>query len=205
MPRPKSDIEPRIIEAARRRFLSEGVDGASLRQIARDAETSIGMIYYYFPTKDDLFFAVVEDVYAGILADLERAVEIDAPTAERIRGMSLRVSQLTDTEIDVVRLVVREAIASSSRLDRLIERFRRGHLALVLRTLGEGLQRGEVDARYHPALLMMATFALAGLPHMVRRVMGDRMPFAEVPQGAPLADQLVEILLTGIGPKKAPP
>ena len=62
MARPRSDIEPRIVHAARRRFLKEGVDGASLRTIARDAKTSIGMVYYYFPTKDDLFFAVVEEV-----------------------------------------------------------------------------------------------------------------------------------------------
>ena len=59
MARPKSDIEPRIIHAARRRFLEDGVDGASLRKIAREAGTNIGMIYYYFPTKDDLFLAYV--------------------------------------------------------------------------------------------------------------------------------------------------
>jgi AcrR family transcriptional regulator len=204
MPRPRSDIAPRIIEAARRRFLAEGVDGASLRQIARDAKTSIGMIYYYFPTKDELFFGVVEDVYGALLADLEQVVGTEAPVAERIRQMSLRISRLTDTEIDVVRLVVREAISSSSRLDRLVERFRRGHLALVLRTLGEGIQRGEVDASHHPALLMMCTFALGALPHLVRRVIGDRMPFSEVPQGEPLANELVEILFSGIGPKTSP-
>ena len=45
MARPRSDIEPRIVHAARRRFLKEGVDGASLRTIAKDAGTSIGMVY----------------------------------------------------------------------------------------------------------------------------------------------------------------
>jgi AcrR family transcriptional regulator len=64
MPRPKSDIDARIVAAARARFLVEGVDGASLRSIAQDAGTNVGMIYYYFPTKDDLFLGVVEDVYA---------------------------------------------------------------------------------------------------------------------------------------------
>ena len=60
--------------AARERFLTEGVDGASLREIARDAGTSIGMVYYYFPTKDELFLAVVEEVYAKLLADLASAL-----------------------------------------------------------------------------------------------------------------------------------
>jgi AcrR family transcriptional regulator len=203
MARPRTDIQPRIIQAARLRFLAEGVDGASLRRIARDAKTSIGMIYYYFPTKDELFFGVVEDVYAALLADLERVVGIDAPVAERIRRMSIRMSELSDTEIEVVRLVVREAIASSARLDRLVERFRHGHLALVLRAVGEGIGRGEIDDRFHPVVLMMSTFALGALPHLVRRVVGERMPFVDVPRGEPLANQLVEILFSGIGPKKA--
>ena len=38
MVRPRTDIRPRIVAAARTRFLSEGVDGASLRAIARERE-----------------------------------------------------------------------------------------------------------------------------------------------------------------------
>jgi len=75
MARPRSDIAPRVVIAARERFLKDGVDGASLRAIAHDARTSIGMIYYYFPTKDDLFLAVVEQVYEKVLADMASALE----------------------------------------------------------------------------------------------------------------------------------
>src|SRR6185295_5828153 len=71
MARPPTDIRQRILGAARARFLAEGVDGASLREIARDAKTTIGMVSYYFPAKDDLFLAVVEEVYAVLLGDLE--------------------------------------------------------------------------------------------------------------------------------------
>jgi AcrR family transcriptional regulator len=199
MARPRSDIAPRIVHAARKRFLAEGVDGASLRNIARDAETSIGMIYYYFPSKDDLFLGVVEEVYGALMADLELALAPEAPAAERIRRMSVRLSQISGTELDVVRLIVREALVSSSRLDRLVERFQRGHLALVLRTLGDGMARGEIDGRFHPVILMMATFAVCGLPHLIRRVVGERGPFSDVPSGESLANQLTEVLFSGIG------
>ena len=189
------------MEAARRRFLSDGVDGASLRQIARDAGTSIGMIYYYFPTKDDLFFGVVEETYGKLLADLEQALDRELPVKERIRRMSARLSRVTEKELEVVRVVVREALSSSARLARLIERFKRGHLALVLSTVGDGIARGELDASRHPALLMMATFAITGAPHLMRRVLGSQHPFAELPEGEALADQLVDILFSGVGKK----
>ena len=72
MARPRGDISERLIKAAREAFLTQGVDGASLREIAAEAGTSLGMITYYFPTKDDLFLAVLEQVYPKLLADLAR-------------------------------------------------------------------------------------------------------------------------------------
>lgn len=201
MARPRSDIEPRIVNAARARFLASGVDGASLRQIARDAGTNIGMIYYYFPTKDDLFLGVVEEIYVQLLADLEKALDPSLPVADRIRRLSVRISELSDTEVEVVRLVIREALASSTRLERLLERFQRGHLPLMFRTIADGIARGELETRWHPMLLTVATFALCGAPHMVRRAVGERVPYSEVPIGEELAKQLVEILFNGIGKK----
>ncbi|HRE91407.1 MAG TPA: TetR/AcrR family transcriptional regulator, partial [Myxococcota bacterium] len=138
MPRPPSDIRPRVLAAARSRFLNEGVDGASLRAIARDANTSIGMVYYYFPTKDDLFHGVVEDVYAVLLDDLENILA-EHPTFEaRVRALYLRLARGTEVEADTVRLIVREAVTSSERFTRLRERFKRGHIALALRLVSEG-------------------------------------------------------------------
>src|SRR6185369_13481687 len=113
MARPKSDIEPRIVAAARARFLSDVVDGASLRGIASDAGTSIGMVYYYFPTKDELFFAVVEELYRRLLADIELAIAPDVGVRERVERLYLRVAAITDEELMVLRLVAREALTSN--------------------------------------------------------------------------------------------
>src|SRR6266545_901848 len=105
MARPRTDIAPRILHAARARFLAEGVDGASLRAIARAAGTSIGMLYYYFSSKDDLFLAVVEEVYGALLADLARALAPDAPVEERIAALYQRIAAMSDEELSVIRLV----------------------------------------------------------------------------------------------------
>jgi len=199
MARPKGDIEPRILHAARGRFLADGVDAASLRHIARDAGTSIGMIYYYFPTKDDLFLAVIDEVYDKFLVDLEQALAPEGSTRERLRRMYRRVAHTTDDEVEIVRLVAREIMVSSARRDRIIERMQRGHLPLALRTLGEGMLSGELRRDVHPLVLMMATFALAGPPQIMRRALGDRMPVPGAPAGEDLADLLVDVLFDGIG------
>jgi AcrR family transcriptional regulator len=199
MARPKSDIEPRIVNAARRRFLHEGVDGASLRTIARDAGTSIGMVYYYFPTKDDLFFAVVEEVYAKLLSDMTRALEPNTPAPERIRRLYERVGAVTETELHTVQLVVREALVSSKRLRRLIARFQRGHIPLVLSALADGIREGSIDPTLPPALLLLATLSIGAVPQFVRRAAGKRAPFADLPPSDALAPILVRVLFHGIG------
>jgi AcrR family transcriptional regulator len=188
----------RIVHAARERFLRDGVDGASLRRIARDADTNIGMIYYYFPTKDDLFLAVVEEVYAGLLEGLETALRHDAPFDERIRRLYVRMGQVSEDEFKVMRLVVREALISSARLDRVLERFLRGHIPLILNAVAEGIAEGKLRRDIHPALFMMAVLAIGGPPQLIGRLARDRLAITDLPTAETLAATLVEILLHGI-------
>ena len=201
MARPRSNIRTRIQHAARKRFLNEGVDGASLRRIAKDARTSIGMIYYYYPTKDDLFLAVVEEIYSVVLADLLAALDPSLPVEERIRRLYQRVGSVTEDELLVIRLVLREALVSSKRLDRIVELFWRGHVPLILKLVGDGIASGTFDDRIHPAVLFISMMALGGPGQLMRRVLAARAPFPGIPSGAELSERMLENLLHGIGKK----
>lgn len=204
MPRPKSDLAPRIIEAARNRFLIEGVDGASLRQIATDAGTNIGMIYYYYPTKDDLFFAVIEDVYEPFLVDLESALALDFPPDERIRRLYARVAAMSDVEFQTVRLMLREAMISSVRLRSVADRIVRGHLPRLLTTLAEGRASEVLDPDLPLPIEIAATMTLAMMPQiMLRLVRGAELGVGPLlPEPADAADLLARVLLRGIGGRK---
>ncbi len=54
-----------IIEGARKLFLAQGFDAASMGEIARQAGVSKGTLYVYFDSKERLFEAVVEDERRG--------------------------------------------------------------------------------------------------------------------------------------------
>ena len=204
MARPRSDIQPRLLHAARRRFLAEGVDGASLRDIARDAKTNVGMVVYYFPTKDELFLAVVEEVYAGLLDDLSRALREPPTVRERLGAAVGRRGRATDDELDIVRLVLREAllVPPAPRFARLLARFREGHLGMLVATLAEGENAGELDGSVPLPLLMVTAFAMGAAPQVVRRIAGHESPFSSLPAGGELATASLELLLRGIGPKE---
>jgi AcrR family transcriptional regulator len=203
MGRPRSDIQPRIVEAARARFLAEGVDGASLREIARDAETNIGMIVYYFPSKDDLFLAVIEEVYAGVVRDMKEILAPGRPARERLRGAFLRLGSTSDPELDVIQLMAREGLSSSNRLRRIVARVMRGHVPLVLAAISDGIRDGEFDAKVPAPVILLATLGLGALPQMARRVSRSWPLFPALPASARLADLSIELLFRAVGASTA--
>jgi AcrR family transcriptional regulator len=203
--RKPGDIAERLVRAARERFLLEGVDGASLRAIARDAGTNLGMVYYYFPSKDELFLACIEDVYARLLSDLAMALEQSVESEPRVAALYARLARLSDDELGVLRLLVREALVSSARLGRLFERFSRGHVALLLGLVREGVGRGELRADLPPMTIALSILALGSLPQIIAR----RLREANVPVEAlgieadSLRFALTEVVLRGIAAAKS--
>lgn len=206
MARPRSDIAPRILHAARERFLSQGVDGASLREIARAARTSIGMVYYYFPTKEALFLGVVEEVYAKLLLELERALAPDVPVEERVRRVARRIGDMSDVELTIIRLVIREALVSSERRAMLLERFGRGHLPLIFQMIMEGRGTGAITDRCHPFALALSMLGIMVAPQVVRRLGGDdRAAALGIPGGTELADILTDVWFHGVAGRAREP
>jgi len=198
MARPRGDIAPRILHAARKRFLAEGVDGASLRAIAGDARTSIGMIYYYFPSKDDLFLAVVEEIYVGLLDKLESALDGTRPVIERLHALYQQLGALSADERDVVRLVLREVLASPARLERLLALFRRGHIPLLLDLVRDAVATGVFRGDVPVGLLLAAVGALGGPAQLLLGAMEGRLPPALIPRADGRSAALVDLLLHGV-------
>ncbi|SEE69712.1 transcriptional regulator, TetR family [Rhizobiales bacterium GAS191] len=86
LPRPDGKrVRQNIINAARAVFAEKGYSGAKVNEIVLRAQTTKPMVYYYFGSKERLFAAVLEDVYAG-MRDIERSLQLaDLPALEAMR------------------------------------------------------------------------------------------------------------------------
>jgi|TARA_B100000614_G_scaffold249215_3_gene257933 AcrR family transcriptional regulator len=60
---PRADI----IAAAARLFRAKGIAGASVREIAEEAGLRKASLYYYFPSKEEIVYAMIEGVLAPAL------------------------------------------------------------------------------------------------------------------------------------------
>src|SRR5580700_7331729 len=59
--RDREAIRRAILDAARELFVAEGYQQVSIRKIAERIEYSPAALYAYFPSKDDIFFALAEE------------------------------------------------------------------------------------------------------------------------------------------------
>ncbi len=97
-----------IMEGARRIFLQDGFDGASIGDIVRAAGVSKGTLYAYFPGKEKLFEAlVIEDrrKQAEVLFALD---ENDRDVARVLRrlGQTFLDMLLAPSSLDFLRIVI---------------------------------------------------------------------------------------------------
>lgn len=65
----KDDQRNKIIEAAKEEFLEKGFKDASLRNIAKKADMTVGNLYRYFTNKEDINKQIVE-VTLGLLEEV---------------------------------------------------------------------------------------------------------------------------------------
>lgn len=102
-----------VLQAARRLFLEHGFHATTTRGIAREADVSDALLYRYFPSKRDLFDAVIDEG----LAHLEPYVRFGAPALANLRlRETLEAAAYTTVEIIRRDLEVFQLIIAESRL-----------------------------------------------------------------------------------------
>jgi AcrR family transcriptional regulator len=89
--REREAVARSILDAARELFVTYGYHEVSIRKIADRIEYSPAAIYSYFPSKDDIFFALAEEGFRLLFSYGQGATD-DAPAdpADRLRDMFWR-------------------------------------------------------------------------------------------------------------------
>jgi TetR/AcrR family transcriptional regulator of autoinduction and epiphytic fitness len=127
-----------ILDIAAEHFISQGFEAASIGAIAREANASKTTLYSRFPTKEDLFMAVLELRMNVIFSQVSTTLPVDPPIDRTLNdfGLSLLRLAISKDQVALLRVVSME----STRFPKLAERFyelgpKRGlaHLAQYMR------------------------------------------------------------------------
>jgi AcrR family transcriptional regulator len=138
----------RILAAAVDEFASRGFKGASMDTIAAHTSTTRALINYYFGSKENLYLAVLERVYAEI-REAERHLELShLPPVDAIRRIVEFTYNYYLEHEDFVRLVVAENQARGRHMKkspamRTVNR-------PIIETLAGVIEQGQADGVFRP-------------------------------------------------------
>lgn len=76
-----------IISTATRLFATQGFDGTTTLQIAREAKVTEPLIYYHFEGKDDLFTHIIRDGFEAYFTRLESLKKDTSSEFEKIENL----------------------------------------------------------------------------------------------------------------------
>ncbi len=151
-------MDPRtLLDAALKVFAREGLEGASLRAIAREAGCDPSLIYYHFENKEAMFAALLEERIPPLVADLRHLANPLDPrsTAEKLwTAMQLFHTHLHDSA--GFRSMVRGQIVRGVETlpELLAKKLLPANLAMQA-IVRRGLRRGELRPGLHPLLVIM--------------------------------------------------
>ena len=113
-----------ILDAARRLISKSGIQGATLRAIAEEAKISTGAIYYYFNSKEEILYALMDESLSEStrIASIARGGEVDRN--KLIEEISENVQQRFKKNADnrVQFYLAQEAIMGDAEL---VEKFKK--------------------------------------------------------------------------------
>ncbi len=150
MRKPKAPAANRasIVAAAIDEFAARGFKGASMDAIAARTHTTRALINYYFGSKEKLYIAVLEQVYAEI-REAEGALDLDhlAP-ADAVRRIVEFTYHYYLANEGFVRLVVAENQARGRHLRK--SRAMRTLNRPIIERLSIVIARGQAEGRFRP-------------------------------------------------------
>ena len=110
-----------ILGSARNLFLRQGYADAGMEVVARAAGVSTATLYAYFPSKADLFKAIVLETVSGIAAPVREAVRTKGDARSRL--VALAVAYATFFSRPDTRAMFRMVTAERRRFEDVAEYF----------------------------------------------------------------------------------
>jgi len=141
-------------------FARQGYHGASLRQIAKISELTLGTLYHYYPSKQDLLAELMSDALQPLITSGHK-VRTEFPgdprrqLFEAVRSFVLIT--LGDPQLAIIADVELRSLSGDNAMR-----------AVALRDEYEGIMRaivaeGAESGTFHPGDVKMATFAVLAI------------------------------------------
>ncbi len=145
--RNKEATRDKILIAAEDVFSEKGYHGALVDEIAESSQTSKGAIYFHFPSKEEIFFALMDRFAGVVISEIEREIASERGALAKIEAALHLVLQTLVKRQKLAKLLLIHghglgAAFEAKRLE-IYGRFAK----LIQKNLQEAVQEGSIPAQ----------------------------------------------------------
>jgi len=169
----KDNTEAKILEAATNVFVTKGMEGARMQEIADEAGINKALLHYYFRTKERLFEAIFSNVINMAFPQLTQILKSDV-------DFVTKMGQVIDAYISLLRkhpfipvFVLKELNRDPSGLFKLAVKYGLNPM-VIINQLQEAMDRGEI-IRMDPRHLAMNIISMCVFPFAARPILNFLM------------------------------
>ncbi|MFQ6618809.1 MAG: TetR/AcrR family transcriptional regulator [Fidelibacterota bacterium] len=138
----------KILQAAIKVFIQKGIDGARIQEISDISGVNKALIYYYYSSKDNLYFEVLKSVFTHVFRNLKVAI-LDH------REISSKISKIIDIYFNFFlsypewpRIMAWEMAKGAENIKKLLKESQEIDFETIrnqfLETYKDGVKRGEL-------------------------------------------------------------
>jgi TetR/AcrR family transcriptional regulator len=166
--RTRDDLRQQLLESALVEFGAKGFDGASTRSIAQRVDAHQPQINYHFASKEALWTAAVDHLFARLVAALgdlplpdgtDDPFELGEAFAEAVR----RFVRFAAAHPELNQIMVHEATEDSDRLRWMVEHHVRP-LYAAIRAVWQRLSEAGITAPIDPTMVHYVIVGAASMP-----------------------------------------
>jgi AcrR family transcriptional regulator len=140
----EEDRRSQILRIATGLFREKGYNGTSLEDIADRVGFTKPAIYYYFDSKEDLLFAIVEGVVSGALARVRAIQAQNLPPRERMTAILTANTRVVLEHLDENTAFYNERGLLSPERERMVRDIERAYTQVLRDTYSEGVLSGDL-------------------------------------------------------------
>jgi TetR/AcrR family fatty acid metabolism transcriptional regulator len=195
---PKAARRDRIIESALKTFAEKGFQDATISEISKAAGVSDATVYEYFKSKEELLFAIPEEITEISIRDTEKVLPFLRGAESKLRAIVQGYVTTYETNPQYANLIMLHLKTSRNFLKTRAFEVVRSAARMLLACIQEGIAEGTFKKDADPYLVR--SMILGTIEHICTR---------KHLQGTPsnlmaLVDPLVDLILDGIRVQKDP-
>lgn len=141
--REKEARKEQILAATRSLLFQKGIQATSINQIARTAELGVGTIYFYYQSKEEIFYSLQEEGLAILFATIDAIGRLDMPPEQKLRRTGsayLQFSREHKNYFDIINyFLATPSVILGDELKQRIDRKGSEILALIAGFIRDGI------------------------------------------------------------------